>query len=674
MCDSDRLSADDTLGIIDVSVPELVEKSINTPGEELFQRTDPLSSERPGMRSQGEVVWSVRFFPLWRLPDEELQKRVAELRDRRGEGHTVPPWWLKWLEDLMDKPDWEYEREQRRQETREYFTGERARDEIEASVKPPVDRNSGVLQFHIHQCTDLEMESLAGTFSGAAFSRRKSAASGKPALDDVIDREPTENPEPPSTYCEVHLNDKYVYRTRTKQVNPMPYFNAMSERFVRDWQLAKISFVIKDERDLEHGESDVDTGSTVLTIDPILGVVSLRLRDVFSDRTQFTRWFPLIGGLGWGRLRISLLFKPLDMKLPRGISTFEACTFDLQSFTTVDLAPLLGGKHPGIVIETEYDRAILHPPFIDKASDRSSIDKASHGSSPEKHSHRTSLESHIHIPHSVSLDSLKRHSNRNSTDSQHQSSSNRNSTDSQRATPSSNNDSNTNLLLPTYQFDAAGHQAVDWELPKPLRLAVKYRHSCSVLFSVATRHRLTPSKVHALAVLRLDDVPDGEETSRMIPVFDTSSVKDAMKASSAFAASQAQPAAPPPGLPTGVRLVGFIRLKFILHPGVSRAHKKLCKRDRKFRSVYMAWEATRLQDNPAAIEAEAKEVKEAKEHHEDEYELDSEHESIDVEESDDTGAAAAAAMHEDDTRAMNEGHGAHAKALHSKVRVGLISC
>lgn len=109
--------------------------------------------------------------------------------------------------------------------------------------------------------TDLETDSSDGTYS-SRMNHRLSAAGGKPALSEITDRTPAENPEPPSAYCEVHLNDRFVYRTRTKQVTPLPYFNAVSERFIRDWRMAKIVFVIRDERDREHGEAmitvDVD--------------------------------------------------------------------------------------------------------------------------------------------------------------------------------------------------------------------------------------------------------------------------------------------------------------------------------------------------------------------------------------------------------------------------------
>lgn len=101
--------------------------------------------------------------------------------------------------------------------------------------------------------TDLEVESTAGTY--ATHPRRP--AGGPPALGHITDRNPNENSDPPSAYCEVHLNDKLVYKTRTKEVTPMPYYNAVSERFVRDWTKGKVVFVVRDARDREHGESFV---------------------------------------------------------------------------------------------------------------------------------------------------------------------------------------------------------------------------------------------------------------------------------------------------------------------------------------------------------------------------------------------------------------------------------
>ena len=272
LCDSDRLSADDVIGMVDNDLAELIEETSTTDGS-YHRHRDPLKADQPGMTTAGILDWSVRFCPLWQMPLEEMSRRLEDKRKTQmyEPVNVLQPWWMEWIGRFVeDKPDWESARAERRKETMAWFTGEKERDEMEAAAKPSDDLRSGVLQFHIHQCNgnylpprwplspadtalDLEIESLEGTFS-SDMNSRKSAASGKPALADVIDRTPAENPHQPSAYCEVHLNDRFVYRTRTKQITPMPYFNAVSERFIRDWRMAKIVFVIRDDRDREHGE------------------------------------------------------------------------------------------------------------------------------------------------------------------------------------------------------------------------------------------------------------------------------------------------------------------------------------------------------------------------------------------------------------------------------------
>jgi hypothetical protein len=50
--------------------------------------------------------------------------------------------------------------------------------------------------------------------------------------------------------------------------------------------------------------------------DPILGVVPLKLSDILQTSSQVTRWYPLDGGVGFGRIRISLLFRSIETRLP----------------------------------------------------------------------------------------------------------------------------------------------------------------------------------------------------------------------------------------------------------------------------------------------------------------------------------------------------------------------
>jgi hypothetical protein len=74
---------------------------------------------------------------------------------------------------------------------------------------------------------------------------------------------------------------------------------------------------VRDHRNREH--------------DPILGVVSLRLSDLMKTSSQVTRWYPLDGGIGFGRVRISLLFRSVETKLPPRMLGWDVGTFQFTS-------------------------------------------------------------------------------------------------------------------------------------------------------------------------------------------------------------------------------------------------------------------------------------------------------------------------------------------------------
>ena len=50
--------------------------------------------------------------------------------------------------------------------------------------------------------------------------------------------------------------------------------------------------------------------------DAVLGVVSMRLADILSSSSQVSAWRPILGGIGNGRARVSVLLKPLDIDIP----------------------------------------------------------------------------------------------------------------------------------------------------------------------------------------------------------------------------------------------------------------------------------------------------------------------------------------------------------------------
>lgn len=96
-----------------------------------------------------------------------------------------------------------------------------------------------------------------------------------------------------------------------------PIFNAGTERFIRDWRSAIITVTVRDQRYRQH--------------DPILGVVPLRLTDILQTSSQVTRWYPLDGGIGFGRIRIALLFRSIETRLPPNMLGWEVGTFEFLS-------------------------------------------------------------------------------------------------------------------------------------------------------------------------------------------------------------------------------------------------------------------------------------------------------------------------------------------------------
>ena len=75
-----------------------------------------------------------------------------------------------------------------------------------------------------------------------------------------------------------------------------------------------MTVTVRDQRYREH--------------DPILGVVPIKLSDIFQTSSQVTRWYPLDGGIGFGRIRISLLFRHVETKLPPPMLGWDVGTFE----------------------------------------------------------------------------------------------------------------------------------------------------------------------------------------------------------------------------------------------------------------------------------------------------------------------------------------------------------
>ncbi|KAK4166084.1 hypothetical protein QBC43DRAFT_233169 [Cladorrhinum sp. PSN259] len=289
--DSDRSSADDVVGKVELSIQKLIQH----PGK-MFPQISKLKGVKAGSSMPGELHWEVGFFG-------KTQFRKALRTD--GKDPNLPA-------ALRDKAELQDDK------------GALETAEEDAVVHTPPDPlwPSGVLSVVIHQIVNLELENVKGS------NGKRKGREYEPARPDAGEIKEEQGKNLPSAYCTVLINDELVYKTRTKVVSSKPIFEAGPERFIRDWRSAIVTVTVRDSRNREH--------------DPIIGVVPLKLSDILQASSQSTRWYPLDGGIGFGRIRISLLFRSVELRLPPAQVGFgEIGTFEFlgNSVRTVNWAP-----------------------------------------------------------------------------------------------------------------------------------------------------------------------------------------------------------------------------------------------------------------------------------------------------------------------------------------------
>ncbi|KAI0376163.1 hypothetical protein F5Y04DRAFT_286201 [Hypomontagnella monticulosa] len=279
--DSDRSSADDVVGKVELSLQKLIQH----PGK-MFQQVSKLRGVKAESSMPGELHWEVGYFG-------KTQFRAALRTD--GKDLSLP-------KEIRDNKELQDEK------------GAIQNDQEDAVVHTPPDPlwPSGILSVVVHQIVNLELANVKGSEGG----KRKGGREYEPARDAGEIKEESSK-KLPSAYCTILLNDELVYKTRTKVVSSKPIFNAGTERFVRDWRSAIVTVTVRDSRNRQH--------------DPIIGVVPLKLSDLMQTSSQVTRWYPLDGGIGFGRIRISLLFRSVELKLPPSQLGWDVGTFEFTS-------------------------------------------------------------------------------------------------------------------------------------------------------------------------------------------------------------------------------------------------------------------------------------------------------------------------------------------------------
>ncbi|KAK8255242.1 hypothetical protein HDK77DRAFT_423875 [Phyllosticta capitalensis] len=320
--DSDRTTADDDLGRIEVNIKQLM-RDPQSSGR-MMDRLDGFRALEAGKRMPGKLEWSVGYFSKTRILDSQLVEQSADPN-------------IRTLGDLRKQVDDESERklrEAKRDESRELQqqkaqTLKERQDQLIVASPPPTEYPSGILSITIHQITGLELERL-----------------NKPT-DESSDIEEEEKGEDlPSSYCTIIMNHRKIYRTRTKPKNAQPFFNAGCERFIGDWREADIHISVRDARVHED--------------DPLLGVIYLPLSKVLAKRSQINAFFPLAGGIGYGRARISMVFRAVKLQAPRPMLGWEYGTLLVAPQTVSTHLPETY-KHHRLKLRVPLGSSKMHP-------------------------------------------------------------------------------------------------------------------------------------------------------------------------------------------------------------------------------------------------------------------------------------------------------------------------
>ena len=277
--DSDRSSADDICGKVELSI----QKMIQHPGK-MYPQVSKLAGLDADSEMPGELRWEVGYFGKPKF-------RPALRTD--GKNTNLP-------DTLKDQPELQDEK------------GTLDSEEKDAVAHTPPDPlwPSGICSIVVHQIVNLELENISGSDGNRKGREFEPAKPSGETTEEVGKHLPT-------SYCTILYNDQLVYRTRAKAVSSKPIFNAGTERFMRDWRSGIVTVTVRDSRNRQH--------------DPILGVVPLRLSDILDTSSQVTRWYPLDGGIGFGRIRISLLFRSVETRLPPNMLGWDVGTFEFTS-------------------------------------------------------------------------------------------------------------------------------------------------------------------------------------------------------------------------------------------------------------------------------------------------------------------------------------------------------
>ncbi|KAJ8516371.1 hypothetical protein ONZ45_g6327 [Pleurotus djamor] len=342
--DADRMTADDNLGNVHVDLKELMSSEETL--KKMSHREDDLTDIDGTTQCPGTLKWEVGYFPKvtlgswllemyqtnrrhWQSTETNAEHGSDEERDnvsdiehsvmdaeRDAESAVARDTEPKSTNDSETRPFEDDSTIQEKLEDEvahhEKELGTKAADIV--SGTPPSDHwPSGILAVRIEQIEGLEIEKIR--------------ASGDQAIQ-MEHEEEDDGDGTPSAYCVVIINHQRVFKTRTKMVSGKPYFDAGLERFIKDWHTTSVMISVRDSRLHE--------------VDPIIGVVDLPLYKLFSKRSHITDSFPLAGGIGYGRVKLSLSFRSVELQLPHELQGWDVGTLEVHEVRLSQTGPIAG--------------------------------------------------------------------------------------------------------------------------------------------------------------------------------------------------------------------------------------------------------------------------------------------------------------------------------------------
>ncbi|TVY83722.1 Meiotically up-regulated protein [Lachnellula suecica] len=294
--DSDKYTADDDLGRVEVDLKELMHSPKTK--NRLYDREDRFKAQDPSENMPGTLSWSVGYYSKTKITEDQLVKQTED--DRIKNKEDLKKQVAETAESkLREATAHDESKEAQQQKTQDYKERENA---LICASPPDPKFPSGILSIQIHNITGLEIESPQKQDKDDGGNKEDAAEQS----DDL-----------PSSYCTIILNHKKVYMTRTKPKNAKPFFNAGIEHFIRDWQTAEVMVSCRDSRERED--------------DALLGIVYLPLAKIFEKRSQVMDMYPLVGGIGFGRARISLVFRSIELQLPKELMGWDFGTLEIKT-------------------------------------------------------------------------------------------------------------------------------------------------------------------------------------------------------------------------------------------------------------------------------------------------------------------------------------------------------